>query len=251
MDINKDVHKSHILLAKLLLKPYAFKTIDGKCVKLLDIKSNNIKQEKIQTLDAILNYYDNNMEIFLDKKIESPFGDTVDKIKHIFLKNKEINIKQYELNNIRKFFQYSVTRNKRFYNKMSNIMSPISINFDHSSFLCFTPATDIMFQKKQISIMISNKNNTSGFVCPYNVITICNLENTIYLIIAISSKIAIILDLHKESNQVDVIEVDDDIICKINCEAYLTEKYQQNKYLVGLEKDLIKLKENIIKYKIQ
>lgn len=249
MDKNKDTYKSHIVLTQQLMRSYQIKTENGKQVKYLDLKTNQIGQKKIKDVDAEEKYFDAYTEEFLNKKIETPFADVYFKIEKILTGKLENKITTKDLNIIRRFFQYTLLRSKETYSRIfkDSIFAPIIQNFSPSMALAFAPATNDMFDKKRISI-IYNKNKEYGFVCPHNVVYYfySELHKSYNLAISINCRMIVCLNLEQTTNHVDVLEMNDNInIRAINCAAYLVEKYHDSKYIVGKEEDLIRLQEDI------
>ncbi len=250
MDKNKDTYKSHVLLTRQLVRPYQIKTLEGKQVKCLDLHTRDIKQIKIKDIDAEEKYFDEIMEEFLAKDIESPFANTILKLKTMLTKKETKGLVIKDLDIIRRFFQFSFLRNKEMYNgviKESELVSLVS-GFSHSVMLAFSKTTDDSFNSKKISIIHNISNSGYGFVCPHNVIYYFynSFHKSYNLAITIDRNIILCLNLNKESNHVDILELEKDFdIRAINCAAFLTEKNHSLKYVVGKENDLIRLIEDI------
>lgn len=250
MDKSKETYKSHIVLVKQLIKPYHFKTEEGKKVKFYNLQTKQIEQEKLKNIDVEDKYFDSIMEEFLDKNIESPFADTISKLEKMLDSNSTTELTIKDLDIIRRFFQFSLLRNKGMFKKVSNDSDFASLiqGFNHSVMLSFSPATNDYFKDKRISIIRNIANNGYGFVCPHNVIYY--FKNPLYkefdLAITINQKTILCLNIKHESNHVDILELEDDLdIRALNFAAYSIEKNHNLKYVVGKESDLLRLVEDI------
>ena len=259
VDIKKDTWKSHVLLPRQLLKPYAFKVQNkGKYVNILDLKSNEIKQEKINNLDAELKYYNKDTENYLDEKIENPFARTINTINNLFVKeNNGIIFKRNDLINIRKFFQYSFLRNPEFYKQFCRKVTDktnksIPVNFNHSELLGLASILDKVFQDIRIFIILNEQNGENKFVTPRSVVfelDSCIALKTGQIItlfgITINPNVVLcIVPFQSKTDHVDVIKLEDKDVQQINENIYSFELNRKNdvKYLVGKENDLLKLK---------
>lgn len=250
MDKNNNTYKSHIVLVRQLVRPYQIKTTDGKQVKYLDLKTETIKQIKVKEIDAEEKYFDEIMEEFLNKNIETPFADTVLKLRKMLNEKETKGLITKDLNIIRRFFQFSFLRNKELFKKVlkeSEFASLIS-GFSHSVMLAFSRATDEYFKNKKISIMHNITNSGYGFVCPHDVVYYFfnSFHKSYNLAITIDRNIIACLNLTKESDDVDILKIENDFdIRAINCAAFLTERSHGVKYVVGKEDDLQRLIEDV------
>ena len=250
MDINKKTYKSHILLVRQLVRPYQIKTTDGKQVKYLDLKTESIQQIKVKDIDSEEKYFDEIMEDFLDKNIESPFAETISKLERMLNNNSTKGLTIKDLDIIRRFFQFSLLRNKEMFKKIVNDATFASLlqGFNPSVMLAFSHSTDEYFKNKRITIIRNLTSNGYNFVCPHNVVYY--FKNSFYkefdLAISVNQKIIVCLNIKQESNHVDILELEDDSdIRTLNCAAYLVEKNHGLKYVVGKEDDLKRLIEDI------
>lgn len=80
------MQNSHVQLSQLLMRGFSFKTAEGDKVRYLDLNDNTIKEEKVNKIDAIPGYFDEDVEQQL-ANIESKFGEVILKFK-IFRKKK-------------------------------------------------------------------------------------------------------------------------------------------------------------------
>ena len=242
-----------------MLKPFAFKfQNEGKCVNILDLKSNEIKKEKINNLDAEPKYFNKDIECYLDEKIENPFARTINTINNLFVKeNKGIIFKRNDLINIRKFFQYSFLRNPEFYKQFCRKVTDKTnksklVNFNHSELLGLASMLDKVFQDIRIFILLNRQNGENKFVTPHSVVfeldsrIALKTEQIITLFgITINPNVVLcIAPFQSKTDYVDVIKLEDKDIQQINKKIYLFELNCKNdvKYIVGKKDDLLKLK---------
>jgi len=250
MDKNKKTYKSHIVLVKQLIKPYCFKTQEGKQVKFYNVKTNQIEQDKLNSLDVETEYFDSTTEECLDKYVESPFADTVLKLEKMMDSNLTEGITLKDLDVIRRFFQFSILRNKEFFKKILNesAFSSLMQGFSPSIMLAFSNVTNSKFKNKRISIIRNITSKDYGFVCPHNVVYYFKnpFHKLFDLAITINTKTILCLNLEQECDYIDIIELNNELdVRAINCAAYLVEKNHSVEYIVGKENDLKRLIDDI------
>lgn len=250
MDKNKNTYKSHIVLVRQLVRPYQIKTTDGKQVKYLDLKTKTIKQIKVKDIDAEEKYFDETMEEFLNIGIETPFADTIRKLETMLSSKSTKGLNSKDLDVLRRFFQFSILRNKEMYEKIlkESALLPLIQGFNPSVMLTFSHTTDDFFKNKRISIIRNNTQNDYGFVCPHNVVYY--FWNPFYqeldIAISVNRKTILCLNIMQENNRVDILELEDDLdVRAINCATFLTELNHGAQYIVGKEDDLKRLIEDI------
>lgn len=239
---------SHVQMSKLLLKPFAHNSQEGLKVWCLDLEKNEITEEKINKLDTIYGYYDEDVEELLEKA-ETAFGNIAKKIKEFESKKISITISPKEANGISQFIQYILLRNE----KISKLFKENSLFLDdnstHSDVIRYCeigePAKILKGYKPNILINKTNKT----FVIPRNVLYIEKMKSREIYIMPIAPKVAIIMmptDVFNSYITDGILEyaetVEESLIEKLNNTAYCTEKENGNKFIVGAKEELEKLR---------
>lgn len=241
MDIKKEKLKSHVLLTRQLLKSYHIDKVEGKKVNVLNLDTMTIDILKVNEIDVLENYYYPSIERGLDRYIESPLGNVVDDIRNFIKNGSTKRLSNNSLNIIRRFFQFSILRNKEFFDKFLKTFDFSSFipDMSHNMMLAFASVTDKDFIKKEISIVVNRTNK--HFVCPHNVVYYFYNHNLkkFNLAITINKDLIFCMDLNSESDHIRIFEVlEENLVQEINYYAYLTEKKSKEKYIVGCLNDL-------------
>ncbi|MDD4210909.1 MAG: DUF4238 domain-containing protein [Clostridia bacterium] len=220
----------------------------------LDLKTKQIKEEKIARLDAELDYYAKPIENHLIG-IENKFAKTKEKIAESIKSGKNIEISKYE-KDIKNFLKYCFLRSDQFLkkaNEPSRISFLLGRELTHNEVIYWGDKDDFFdkeFKEKFITVMY-NKSNI-GFILPkccfYDIVK--KGENIIVL--PISDKIAILLcdkkdlDSHIFEGKVTIKTInDDEIIKKLNVLALKAEKETDNSFVIAKsEKELIYFRDN-------
>lgn len=243
------MQNSHVQLSQLLMRGFSFKTTKGDKVQYLDLNDNSIKEEKVNKLDAIPGYFDEDVEKQL-AKIESKFGEVILKFKKFQKTEKDIILSRNDFNTIQCFIDCLILRNE----KMSDLSKKSSIilsNFDAtpSDVLRWYDYNDESYRilgNRKTNVLI-NKTNVD-FVLPRNGFYCVRKNGEYEYILPVNKKVAIIMmdeKLYEEHKDGDILEyayIDlDEEIKKFNNIAYYTEKDMNNKFLIGSETELKRL----------
>ena len=241
--------KSHVQISKCLLKPFSHKTKEGPKVWCLDLKSNLIKEEKINKLDTIYAYYDEDVEELLERA-ETAFGDIARKIKEFESKKINITLSKNEIDIIFKFIDYVLLRNEKVAKILKNGSYFLEKNSTHSEVIryCEIGETIKILRGYQPNILV-NKSDTE-FIIARNVLYIEKMKGKEIYLMPIAPKVAIILlptELnntyikdgileHAETTEVNLIQ-------RLNNTAYYTEKEVSGKFIVGMREELERIKQ--------
>lgn len=238
-----NIYKSHVLVAKFIMRRFAFNNNgNGLFVSRLCLNDLKIINDPIKTLDTIENYYTEKAELFLAKEIEMKMGETLKKIRNKLLKNKnDIKLNKDDALNIKRFFKYSLIRNREFINEVidgSEMLNEVN-GLNHSYFILNSGNIDFQLDNSSIYILI-NKSN-SNFVCPHNLIYFVYIDNlnTIIPCITFDKKIVLGLCLNGKHNLISCsIFKDKTIVENINYFAYIMENSRKESYIIGDKEDL-------------
>lgn len=239
---------SHVQISKCLLKPFSHKTEEGLKVWCLDLKSNQIREERINKLDTIYAYYDEDVEKILENA-ETAFGDIARKIKDFESKKINITISKNEIDIIFKFIDYVLLRNEQIANILREDSYFLENNSSHSEVIryCEIGEPIKILRGYQPNILV-NKTNTD-FIIARNVLYIEKMKGREIYLMPIAPKVAIILlpiELnntyvkdgileHAETTEVNLIQ-------RLNNTAYYTEREASAKFIVGSKAELERIR---------
>lgn len=197
--------KSHIQITKALLKNFSHKSfIDGKPegrkAFYLDLKDNQIKEEKINVLGTEEGYYSAEMENYLNKNVESKFGEIMKNA----LDYTNGKIGQFPINSviIKTFFLYSILRSNYIFNKVNNdrsklaklLLPPIS----HEEILLHPEAAEGAFSDCFANIFF-NDSTTDLVITKNCVYQVAYKSGNACAFLPIAPKVAFIL-MHNNDN---------------------------------------------------
>lgn len=242
---------SHIQITKSLLKNFQ---INKKQLFYLDIEENIIKKSSAKKLGTEYGYYFPMVEKFLNEEIESKIGDSM-KLIHEFSKNKKNEIIIENVDEIKRFVEYSFIRGKYYLNQ---VKKKLEFNenkeidrFIHNN-LIYLHQEKIFLNEYNVGLFI-NCTETKFVTLSNTIYFYFNNEKT-YIVFPITPKVAIyfikennnILSRYCEENRT-ILNCkhknikDEKIIQDLNKSALLTELLTSNKFIVGDEYELNRL----------
>ena len=243
------MQNSHVQLSQLLMRGFSFKTAEGDKVRYLDLNDNTIKEEKVNKIDAIPGYFDEDVEQQL-ANIESKFGEVILKFKNFQKKEKNFMLSKNDLNVIYCFFDCLILRNEKMA-ALSEKSSVILSGFDatHSDVLRWYDYNDNSYRilgDKRVNILVNRTD--MNFVLPRNGFYYVRKNGEYEYVLPLNKKVAIIMmdqKLYGEHRYGDILEyayIDlDEEIKKFNDMAYYAEKDMNNKFVIGSEDELKRL----------
>lgn len=248
---------SHIQITQAILKGFAHRSEDGYKVFYLDLSDNNIKEEKINKLGTELNYYDADVEKFLNDEVENKIGELIKQMKDFekgkyvkFIFTPEIHVI------IRRFFKYSFIRSTKIVkiaNKKSELASVLGLCTTNNIIKFVDDSILDPFYNSYDSDIIINSSKVE-FVAPRNCFYSIHTEGKFAkYVLPISPKIGFILIRKSELNCVYIngqhhyMNITDDEIARgFNKNALLSELEFNNDFIVANNKtELIELKKFI------
>lgn len=245
---------SHIQISKLLLKPFAHKTEEGLKVWYLNLENNTIAEEKINTLDTELGYYDEDVEN-LFAEAETAFGDIAKKFKEFESKKINPTISPKEFDVISRFIQYALLRNTQIAQALKEGSFFLDDNSTHSDVIryCEVGEPALILKGYKANVLVNKTDRT--FVIPKNVLYEEKTNGQEIYIMPIAPKVAIVMmpiDMFNGHIKNGILEhaetIDGNLIERLNSTAYRTEKETSNKFVVGLKEELEMLQKlNILK----
>lgn len=248
---------SHIQITKSLLRNFSHRTNEGEKVYYLDLLDNQIKEEKVKKLGTELGYYSEEVEKYLNEKVENKIGDVAKRFRD-FSKQKinELIVTEEDQESIKQFFKYSMIRSGAVI-KAANKASYISSFFggyttnDIISFvddsLLVSPFmeyyADILINESDIEFVIPRncfysamiKDKPTKYILPIN-------PRVAFILIHNSEFDRYIVDGKYHYHQIN----DDDVAISCNRRALFDEKQYNNKFIVAnRKKELEDLQEYI------
>jgi len=199
--------KSHIQITRALLKNFSHKSFingkpEGRKAFYLDLKDNQIKEEKINILGTEEGYYSAEMENYLSKNVESKFG--------VIMRNAfdytNGKIERFTIDSviIKTFFLYSILRSNYIFNKVNNdrsalaklLLPPIS----HEEILLHPEAAEGAFSDYFANIFFND--STTDLVIPKNcVYQVAYKSGNACAFLPITPKIAFILMQNNDNDE--------------------------------------------------
>lgn len=243
------MQNSHVQLSQLLMRGFSYKTKEGDKVQYLDLNDNIIKEEKVNKLDAIPGYFDEEVEKQL-AEIESKFGEVIFKFKKFQKKEIDFILSKDNLNTIQCFIDCLILRNEKIAT-ISKKSSVILSSFDAtpSDVLRWYDCEDNNYRilgNRKANVLV-NKTDVD-FVLPRNGLYMVRKNEKYEYVLPIAKKVAILMmdeKLYEEHRDGDILEyayIDlDEGIKKFNDVAYYTEKDINNRFVIGSEEELKRL----------
>lgn len=243
--------KSHIQITKFLLKNFQ---INKKELLYLDTKENIVKKSIAKELGTEYGYYYDEIEKFLNEKVESKIGDSL-KLIHEFSKNKKNEITIDNIDEIKRFVEYSFIRGEYYLNQVKKRLG-LNENEEinkriHNLLICLHQ--EKYFLDNYYTGLFIN-GTKEKFVTLSNTIYFYFKNDTTYIVFPVTPKVAIyftkdnnfIISQYNEKDRTILnckykIIKNKNVIYELNKSALLTELLTSNNFVVGDEYELNRL----------
>lgn len=236
----------HIQIPQTWMRNFAHKEKDkGDCVYSFFVESGEIRAEKIKSLGAESNHYIEDFEKHLGEKWETPLGIFCKSLRKSYKNNLEMSLSNEDTLFLKKFLAISVSRSKT-YKAIDYFESDKRfpyIGYREIPTLAVEASNGILFENYACRLVFNTSN--IGFVLPSYSICYTYHKDTVYPLMIIDNKIAILFD---ESGNTNNYFIDDELLIRnVNKWAYITEYYTNHDFIIASKENDLEILLNDIK----